>query len=493
MNQNHDAQSPNVLLIDDDEAFCLAMSKALRRRGFDVEVKRGGTPALEALRTAPASCVAIIDLKMPHMSGLELLQASPQRKASAIMLTGHGGVPEAVEAMRAGAYTFLSKPVDAEELSPLIRRAAREREEGPAPSMIGESEATRDLRAFVEQLAEVDEPVLLTGETGTGKEVVARALHSQGSRASEPFIAVNMACLPRDLIESELFGHVKGAFTGAHTDRAGLFGEAKRGVLFLDEVAELPLEHQAKLLRVIELGEFRAVGGGKQRRFEGRLVTATHKNLHEEVQAGRFREDLYYRLQVIPLHIPPLRHRVEDIEPIFKTWAGRLKVEHLLLSREARQVLLAHEWPGNVRELVNLLRRLSIFYPHGGEVSGEVIERLLRHTPFHSARSRGDVDHSEPFTARQLQEVRSLAQNAVKGTIKGGLKTAESEEAEAVRAHTEAEVGQDISLERLERAHIERLFHKYTNVTQVAKILEINRRTLQRKLKMWGLNSGDEM
>jgi DNA-binding NtrC family response regulator len=401
------------------------------------------------------------------------------------MLTGHGGVPEAVEAMRAGAYTFLSKPVDAEELTPLIRQAAREREEGPAPLLIGESEVTKDLRAFIEQLSEVDEPILLTGETGTGKEVVARALHTQGHRASEPFIAVNMACLPRDLIESELFGHVKGSFTGAHTDKPGLFAETKKGVLFLDEVAELPLEHQAKLLRVIELGEFRAVGGVKQSRFEGRLVTATHKNLYEEVQAGRFREDLYYRLQVIPIHIPPLRHRVEDIEPIFEAWAKRLRVDQLLLSREARQALLNHEWPGNVRELVNLLRRLSIFYPRGGEVSGEVIERLLRHTPFHQLSTGGDLGRSESFSARQLHEVRSLAQASSEGVRRGTV--------EPERAHIEAEVGQDVSLERLERAHIERLFQKYTNVTQVAKILEINRRTLQRKLKMWGLNSGDDV
>lgn len=480
MNELTEAPPPSVLLIDDDDAFCLAMSKALRRRGFEVEVQRGGEAALQALRSAPASCVAIIDLRMPQISGLELLRSSPNRAASAIMLTGHGGVPEAVEAMRAGAYTFLSKPVDADDLTPLIRQAALERAETATPTIIGESDATRDLRALVHQLADVDEPVLLTGETGTGKEVIARALHSQGSRATEPFVAVNMACLPRELIESELFGHVKGAFTGAHADKIGLFGEARRGVLFLDEVAELPLEYQAKLLRVIELGEFRPVGGLKPSQFEGRLITATHKELYLEVQAGRFREDLYYRLQVIPLHIPPLRQRPADIEPIFSAWAARLRVEALELSPSAQQALSAHSWPGNVRELVNLLRRLSIFYPKGGEVSAEVIERLLRHTPFNHQHNVEGAPSARPFTARQLQEVRSLAQASC------------SRKAVERLTHTEAEVGQDVSLERLERAHIERLFKKYTNVTQVAKILEINRRTLQRKLKMWGL-SGDDM
>ena len=467
MNADREKPKPSVLLIDDDEVFCLAMSKALRRRGFEVLVRHGGQPALDALKAAPASCVAVIDLKMPGMSGLELLKRSAGRAAATLMLTGHGGVPEAVEAMRAGAHTFLTKPVDADELTPFILQASQEGLREAPLSIIGESEATRGLRALVAQLAQVEEPVLLTGETGTGKEVVARALHAGGGRGSAPFIAVNMACLPRELIESELFGHVKGAFTGAHSDKVGLFKEAQRGVLFLDEVAELPLEHQAKLLRVIEQGEFRPVGALRQEQFHGRLITATHKDLHGEVRAGRFREDLFYRLQVIPLHIPPLRERLADISPILEAWAQRLELDHLKLSPEAQRRLMSHAWPGNVRELVNLLRRLSIFYPRGGEVSGELVERLLRHNPF--SVSAGLSALARP----QLTQERSG-------------------EGEPQEDRAQVVIGQDVSLEQLERAHIEALINKYTNVSQVARILEINRRTLQRKLKVWGLNSGED-
>lgn len=469
---------PSVLLIDDDEVFCRAMSKALRRRGFEVSAISEPEQAISALLSAPQNCVAIVDLKMPQISGLELLQRTTQRQASALMLTGHGGVPEAVEAMRAGAHTFLTKPVDADDLAPLIIQAAREQQNPQAPLLIGESPASLSLKQLITQLAHVKEPILLTGETGTGKEVVARALHAQGSGPSSPFVAVNMACLPRDLIESELFGHVKGAFTGAQSDKRGLFGEARQGFLFLDEVAELPLEHQAKLLRVIEQGEYRPVGGLKAERFQGRLIAATHRDLHAEVRAGRFREDLLYRLQVIPLHLPPLRERIEDIEPIFESWLTRLNVPQLTLSSCARQALKAHPWPGNARELVNLARRLSVFYPQGGEASAEVITQLLRSAPFNAPLTQVTQATQVPQVTQPRPHLPPLSPL--------------TEPQQRSSVHNPLILGADVSLEELERAHIELLIAKYTNVTHVAKILQINRRTLQRKLRSWGMSVGDE-
>ncbi|MCA9525053.1 MAG: sigma-54-dependent Fis family transcriptional regulator, partial [Myxococcales bacterium] len=218
------------------------------------------------------------------------------------------------------------------------------------------------------------------GETGTGKEVAARTLHHGSRRTDAPFLAVNMACLPGELVESELFGHVRGAFTGADRGKPGLFAEVGNGTLFLDEVGELPLAHQAKLLRVLETRTFRAVGDTREQTFRGRLVAATHRDLRREVLEGRFREDLFYRLQVLPLELPPLRHRREDILPIVQHWLGRVASQALAVSPEAEALLLAHEWPGNVREVVNLARRVALF-AEGGQVTAELVRRMLAANP----------------------------------------------------------------------------------------------------------------
>ena len=435
-----------VLLVDDDAAFGAAMAKALRRRGFEVAVLDRGTDAVEALARGQEQ-VAVLDLRMPDLDGLEVLRRTPGRTVPVVVLTGHGTVPDAVEAMRLGAYTFLTKPVDAADLAPLLRQAAT-----PAAlvgALVGGSAATVSLRELLLRLADAEEPVLLTGETGTGKEVAARTLHQGSRRADAPFLAVNMACLPGELVESELFGHTRGAFTGADRVKPGLFAEVGAGTLFLDEVAELPLAHQAKLLRVLETRAFRAVGDTREQVFRGRLVAATHRDLRREVAEGRFREDLFYRLQVLPLELPPLRHRRDDILPIVHHWLGRVGAGALELTPGAREVLLTHDWPGNVREVVNLARRVALF-AEGGLVDAPLVERMLAANPFIQAPRPPVALPPPPPPAADLEE---------------------------------------ITLEQLEKRHILGLLAHYKNVTQVARILDINRRTLQRKLRSWGIET----
>lgn len=441
-----------VLLIDDDEPFRLAMAKALRRRGFSVSHVGDGASAVRAFdaldpEDPEAPQVAVLDLRMPGLDGLDVLRQTPARALPVVVLTGHGTIPDAVEAMRLGAHTFLMKPLDADDLAPVLRQATSSEPGGV--EMVGESRAIEQLRGLLTRLAGADEPVLLTGETGTGKEVAARYLHQQSPRMSQPFVAINMACLPTELIESELFGHARGAFTGANARKVGLFEEVGEGTLFLDEVAELPIEHQAKLLRVLETRSFRPVGENREIAFRGRLIAATHCGLAEEVKEGRFREDLYYRLQVLPLEMPPLRARRDDIVPIMDHWLSRVAREPLALTEDARAALLGHHWPGNVRELVNLARRVALF-ALDGQVDGSLIRRMLAANPF-------------------------CAQPGVTP-------------APIVSADVPVE---EISLEAVERRHIERLLAHHKNITRVARILDINRRTLQRKLKAWGIEHED--
>ncbi len=439
-----------VLLVDDDAGFRTAMGKALRRRGFAVTALASGHDALAALQPGaePGADVALLDLRLPDLDGLDVLRRSAGRRVPVVVLTGHGTVPDAVEAMRLGAYSFLMKPVDAEDLAPVLRQAvAPTRDE---QRLAGTSTATARTRALLDRIADADEPVLLTGETGTGKEVAARYLHARSRRAPFPFVAVNMASLPRELVESELFGHARGAFTGADRRKPGLFDEAGEGTLFLDEIAELAPEHQARLLRVIETRSFRPVGETAERPFMARLVAATHRHLPSEVRAARFREDLYYRLQVLPLELPPLRVRKEDILPILGHWLSVVGRPELSLTDEAHQVLVAHDWPGNVRELVNLARRLALF-AEAGRVEAGLVRRMLAANPFSTA-----VPASPPA-------------------------------APAAAGATDEE----LSLEEVERRHIERLLARHRNITRVAQILGINRRTLQRKLKGWGIDHED--
>jgi len=441
----------SVLIIDDDAAFRFAMAKALRRGGYSVAEASSGEEAVGALSNGSPPDVALLDLKMKGIGGLEVLRRCGPVPTSIIVLTGHGTVKAAVEAMRLGAFSFLEKPVDADELKPLLRQALAERGSGTTPGggleatpLVGVSTVIEDVREFMRTVGPTDETVLVFGETGTGKEVVARQIHAQSNRHSGPFVAMNAACVPRELFESELFGHKRGAFTGAHDGRRGLFREAEGGTLFIDELAELPLESQAKLLRAIETKAIRPVGESGEVAVDARIVAATNRDLWAETQAGRFREDLYFRLQVFPVLLGPLRDRPEDVEPLATHLLERLGKSEIELSAEAVAALREYDWPGNVRELLNVLRRASLF-AISNSVDADLIRRMIAASVFGNARDS----------------------------------TAPPEPADGAR----------VNLAEVEREHIERVLRDMEgNITRAAAALGIDRRTLQRKLRSYNLD-----
>ncbi|MGB8330219.1 MAG: sigma-54 dependent transcriptional regulator [Polyangiales bacterium] len=443
--------SATVLIIDDDAAFRFAMAKALRRGGYAVSEASSGEEAVEILSSSSTPDLALLDLKMKGIGGLEVLRRCGPMPTSVIVMTGHGTVKAAVEAMQLGAFSFLEKPIDADMLRPLLRQALLERgrkEAGTVPQvtpLIGISRVMAEIREFVDTVAPTNDTVLIFGETGTGKEVVARQIHAQSHRAARPFVAMNAACVPRDLFESELFGHKRGAFTGAHADRAGLFREADGGTLFIDELAELPLESQAKLLRAIETKTIRPVGDSREIAVDARIVAATNRDLWAETQAGRFREDLYFRLQVFPVLIRPLRERPEDIAPLARHLLTRLGKQEIELDAESVAALQEYDWPGNVRELLNVLRRASLF-AISDTIPGELIRRMIAASVFGNAR-----DSALPSIPGRTSRT---------------------------------------SLADVERDHIELVLGEMGgNITRAAAALGIDRRTLQRKLRAYGIES----
>ena len=462
-----------VLFIDDDATFCRAMAKALGRKGWDVQELHGGGPAITALTDEACTAdVAVLDLQMPDVSGMQVLRRTPRRRCPVVVLTGHGTIPDAVEAMRLGAFSFLLKPIDADELVPVLRQAV-DAERATREQLVGDSAAMRQLRSVLESCAPAGDPVLLYGETGTGKEVAATYLHERSRRAGQPLLAINLACLPRELVESELFGHARGAFTGADRKKRGLFAEANQGTLFLDEISELPMDLQPKLLRVLESRAFRPVGETREQPLQARLVCATNRDLRALVRQGQFREDLYYRLAVLPVELPPLRVHPEDIVPIAEHWLQKIDEQSppkmgLRFSDDAKRALVEHDYPGNVRELVNVVRRVVLFARYGsgsegekGEkgpvIAGSLMRRMLAEDPFRTLRP--DAKNS------------SFLVTSPPGLIGSA----------AVRTGP-------LSLRELEIQHIERLLREHKNITTVAKLLEIDRRTLQRKLRSLGID-----
>jgi DNA-binding NtrC family response regulator len=436
-----------VLIVDDDPGLRLALSKALARKGVDVVDVSSGDAALEPLKTGVSRTgpidVCVLDLRMPGMSGLEVLRRTTHRRVPVVVLTGHGTVPDAVEAMRLGASNFVQKPVDADELLPVLHQALRDEPPVVAATLLGASAA---MLAFLEKLdraALSDEPVLLVGETGTGKELCARRIHDGSAHRKGPFVPVNSAAVPHELFESELFGHRRGAFTGAHDTRDGLMAKAAEGTLFVDEVGDMPLEAQGKLLRAIEDRKFRPVGADVEKPFRARLVAATHRDLKVQVEKAEFRADLFYRLGVIPLHVPPLRDRGDDVVLIARASLGRASERPLALTEDAEDRLRAYRFPGNVRELVNLCKRAALFAT-GEVVDAELIDELLAESPF-------------------------------------------AELAPAAAASDAPRAGERVTLEELEKTHIKRLLSELKNVSEVARIVGIDRRTLQRKMAAWGL------
>ncbi len=382
MAENLDPRSARVLVVDDEPTLLKALEALLRRHGHEVVALESPIAATQRLAQEDFD-VALLDIKMPQLSGLELLNAVKHRRpeVEVIMMTGHGTIETALQAVKAGAYDFLTKPFDDVELvARAVAKATerkrlfdrnreletqlREREGTPDAGLVGTSAGIREVTRMIEAVAYSSTTVLVTGESGTGKELVARALHARSPRKAHPFVALNCGALTETLLESELFGHVKGAFTGAQRDQKGLFDAADGGTIFLDEIGDIPMATQVRLLRVLQEGEIKRVGAADSVKVDVRVIAATHRDLPKLVKGGKFREDLFYRLNVINIPLPPLRERVEDVPLLahhfLLRYAERLGKKVRTLAPEAIEFLCGYRWPGNVRELENAVERAVV-------------------------------------------------------------------------------------------------------------------------------------
>jgi two-component system nitrogen regulation response regulator GlnG len=464
--------SLRVWLVDDDASIRWVLERALRNGGMTPRAFEAAEPALDALRRESPD-VLITDIRMPGQSGLELLKKIRDARPAlpVIVMTAHSDLGNAVSAYEGGAFEYLPKPFDIDQAVDLVRRAARVQpgaasEPAPVPKipeLLGRAPAMQQVFRAIGRLARSSVTVLITGESGTGKELVARALHDHSPRAGKPFIALNTSAIPADLLESELFGHEKGAFTGADSQRRGRFEQADGGTLFLDEIGDMSTPLQTRLLRVLAEGEFYRVGGQTPIRVDVRVIAATHQNLQDRVTRGLFREDLYHRLNVIRIELPPLRSRAEDIPELREHYIGaaahELGVEAKTLSPDALGKLATYAWPGNVRELVNLCRRLSVLAP-GTQVQVEDLpHELVAATP------SGPVD---------ADWARALASWADRHAMTGKRPLL------------------DEALPEFERVLIRSALKRTQGHRQeAAKLLGWGRNTLTRKLKELGMNDVD--
>jgi len=382
-----------VWIIDDDRSIRWVFEKALAREGIPHRSFGAAQEALERLG-AESPQVVVSDIRMPGLSGLELMQQLKSRLPATpvIIMTAYSDLESAVAAFQGGAFEYLPKPFDVDHAVELVRRAMEEGKrqapaapsEAEAPEILGQAPAMQEVFRAIGRLAQSQATVLITGESGTGKELVARALHRHSPRASRAFIAINTAAIPKDLLESELFGHERGAFTGAQATRRGRFEQAEGGTLFLDEIGDMPMEAQTRLLRVLQQGEYTTVGGRTPIKSDVRIIAATNKDLRQLIQQGLFREDLFFRLNVVPLRLPPLRERTEDIPDLIRHFFAQATREGLQpkqIDPAAQDRLKRHRWPGNVRELENLARRLSALYPQE-TITAAVIDAELSQPAF---------------------------------------------------------------------------------------------------------------
>src|SRR4051812_14908093 len=384
-----------VLVVDDEENLRLVVRTFLKRDGYEVEVAESGEEAL-ALVESFGPDVILTDVKMPKMGGLDLLATLKAKgiDSTVIVMSAYGNVDLALEAMKAGAYDYIQKPFKAEEVLLTLRKAEEReslrrenralrqeiRKESLFEDILANSPQMVAIFKTITKIAEFKTTALITGESGVGKELVARALHSKSSRRGGPFVAVNWGAIPEPLLESELFGYRRGAFTDAVADRAGLFEQANGGTLLLDEVGELPLSLQVKLLRVLQEETIRRLGDNKDCKIDVRIVAATHRDLAAETKAGRFREDLYYRINVLPIHVPPLRERREDIPILLDHFLARnnarFNTQIRGIDAEARRLLLEYAWPGNVREMENTIERAMVLTERDSLSADDLPERV---------------------------------------------------------------------------------------------------------------------
>ncbi|OHD75608.1 MAG: Fis family transcriptional regulator, partial [Spirochaetes bacterium RBG_16_67_19] len=405
-----------ILIVDDEEGIRQVLSDCLRDEGYRVVLAEDGFQALRLLSEEPVELV-ILDVWLPNMGGIEVLQRikAEYPEVEVVVISGHGNINLAVQAVKLGAFDFLEKPLSLEKTITVVQNALRleqlKRENRSLKAglaeedrMIGSSPGMQQVRELIEQSAGSDARILILGENGTGKELVAKEIHRLSSRASGPFVEVNCASIPETLIESELFGHEKGSFTGAVNRRKGKFELAHRGTIFLDEIADMSLATQAKVLRVIQELSFERVGGELPVHVDVRLVAATNKNIQEETRLGRFREDLYFRINVVPITVPALRERLEDLDALLAYFLERFRRAGentpRRLSPEAREALAAYSWPGNIRELKNFVERVTIM-AEGELITADTVRRYLT---MHEERAPDEAYRG--FEAMKLAEAR---------------------------------------------------------------------------------------
>jgi len=459
-----------VLVVDDEANLRKVLATMLRRTGYDVTVAADGEQGLAEFLKSGADIV-VTDLVMPKMGGMELLRSvnSSNPDVPVIIITAHGTVDSAVEAIKLGAFDYITKPFDQTEIQSVIAKAARThdiaqrnvRVDGRArAAIVGESEEMQEIFKIIEKVADTPSTVLITGESGTGKELIATALHEGSSRRNKPLIRINCAAIPKDLMESELFGYEPGAFTGAVTSKPGRFELADGGTLFLDEIAEIPVEMQVKILRALQESEFERVGGIRTTRVDVRLIAATNRDLQIEIEAGRFRKDLYYRLAVVPIVLPSLRERQSDIPKLtlhfIEKYNRRLNKKIEGISNDAMEYLRTYPWPGNIRELENLMERILLF-ADGPTIMEKDLPEQIRQAAAQAAPSgsTAPVDSAPAET---------------------GLK-------DIVRMKA-AELERDLIAKALEETG--------GNVTRTARLLQISRKSLQTKMKEFGLRDENE-
>jgi nitrogen regulation protein NR(I) len=464
----------HVLIVDDEPNIRRILAAMLKRDGYEVTTAADGEQGLAVLQRTPIH-VVVTDLVMPRLGGMELLARvrAEYPDIPVILITAHGTVDSAVAALKAGAFDYVTKPFEQEELRKVIAKAARANDlerrslhegtaEGDRPPLVGQSPAMRTIYDMVARVADSPSTVLITGESGTGKELIAKALHRGSSRRDKPLIKVNCAAIPKDLVESELFGYQKGAFTGAVGDKPGRFELADGGTLFLDEIGEIPVEIQVKLLRALQESEFERVGGIRTLKVDVRLIAATNRDLKSLIAEGRFREDLYYRLAVVPIALPPLRDRREDIPLLvghfIEKYNRRLGKRVERIDDDALGLLVGYAWPGNIRELENLMER-SVLFADGPRIQASSLPESLR--------DRGTPPSPPIAAVGPLGAIASPSGASMKEIVR----------------QAQAELEKELISRALEETG--------GNVTRAAKRLQISRKSLQVKMKELGLRDAE--
>ena len=469
-----------ILVADDEESIRWVLSKALSKQGYQVDLATNGQQALEMGRQKSYD-LAVLDIKMPGLSGLDLLTRFQEERPDTlvVIMTAESSMKNAVEAMKRGAYDYITKPFDLDTLDAIILKAQKAADVGEEVArlkdelkehyqldraIIGQSPPMQALYKVLGKIAPSDVTVLIVGESGTGKELVARAIHFNSPRLGKPFVALNCAAIPRELLESELFGHEKGAFTGATERKIGKFEQANGGTLFLDEIGDMPLELQAKLLRVLQEREITRTGGTATIRVDVRIIAATNQNLKKKVQDREFREDLFYRLNVVPVELPPLRQRREDLPLLVEYFLSRAREEYQTnacgVTPEGMALLQGHPWPGNVRELEHALQRAALLSP----------DALL-----------GPADFPDLLSEQAAEGNSASLEGLIAAKLQSSLMQIDLQEMNNLY---------DMVLHQMERPLINIVLDKTRgNQVRAAEVLGINRNTLRKKIQTLGINA----